>query len=119
MISDFPVTPKTLVQYVTLIEGGKVSNSAAKQKLFPALIEQPNSDVEELAKSLNIIQDASDDEIENLVKGVLDGQAEMVAAYKGGKKNLLGKFMGDVMKAGKGKLDPKTANQMLQKLLNK
>jgi aspartyl-tRNA(Asn)/glutamyl-tRNA(Gln) amidotransferase subunit B len=42
-----------------------------------------------------------------------------VEEYKSGKKGLLGLFMGEVMKQSQGKADPKVANQLLMKQLEK
>jgi len=42
---------------------------------------------------------------------------EKVQEYKNGKKSLLGLFMGDVMKATRGKADPKVTNQLILKRL--
>lgn len=117
-ITDFPISAKSIASYIQLIDEGKISHIAAKQKLFPAMIEAPNEEVSTLAKSLNIIQDASADDAVAIVQKVLDSQADLVTAYKNGKKNLLGKFMGDVMKEAKGKLNPKVANETLRKLLD-
>jgi aspartyl-tRNA(Asn)/glutamyl-tRNA(Gln) amidotransferase subunit B len=42
-----------------------------------------------------------------------------VIEYKNGKINLLGLFVGEVMKLGKGKIDPKMANQLVKESLEK
>ena len=41
-----------------------------------------------------------------------------VDRYKAGEKKLLGMFMGQVMKAGKGKVDPKVATKLLKDTLD-
>jgi aspartyl-tRNA(Asn)/glutamyl-tRNA(Gln) amidotransferase subunit B len=41
-----------------------------------------------------------------------------VNRYKSGEQQLIGFFMGQLMKASKGKLDPKTANQLLREKLS-
>ena len=53
-----------------------------------------------------------------MVDEVLARYPEKVAEYKNGKTGLLGLFMGDVMKATKGKADPKLTNQLLLKRLS-
>lgn len=42
---------------------------------------------------------------------------EKVAAYRAGNKGMLGLFMGEVMKASKGKADPRKANELVKQLL--
>jgi len=42
---------------------------------------------------------------------------DKVEEYKGGKKGILGLFMGEVMRLSGGKADPKKINQMLREAL--
>jgi aspartyl-tRNA(Asn)/glutamyl-tRNA(Gln) amidotransferase subunit B len=57
-------------------------------------------------------------ELEPLVERILADNPGQVAAYKGGKKGLLGFFVGRVMKETKGKADPKIVNELLRKKLD-
>ncbi|MBK9286435.1 MAG: hypothetical protein IPN38_01825 [Flavobacteriales bacterium] len=43
---------------------------------------------------------------------------DKVAAYRAGNKGLLGLFMGDVMKATKGKADPRRVNDVVKRMLD-
>jgi aspartyl-tRNA(Asn)/glutamyl-tRNA(Gln) amidotransferase subunit B len=47
----------------------------------------------------------------------LADNAESVASYRAGKQGLLGYFVGQVMKATRGKADPKRVSQLLRSLL--
>jgi aspartyl-tRNA(Asn)/glutamyl-tRNA(Gln) amidotransferase subunit B len=117
-INDFAVKPTTIGQLISLIEEGKVSNSVATQKIFPALIDSKLSP-EEIAKSNNWIQESDSDSLSTYIDQALAKFPEKVAEYKAGKKGLIGLFMGEVMKLSKGKADPKLTNKMLQEILNK
>lgn len=116
-IEDFKLAPATLGKLIDLIDEGKISNTTASINIFPAIAET-NEDPESYAKANNLIQDTSDDEIVNLAKVALEKYPDKVAAYKAGNKNLLGLFMGEFMKAAKGKADPKKANEILRNLLD-
>lgn len=70
-----------------------------------------------IAEELNLIQDSNSDSIRPIAEGVLAKYPEKVAEYKGGKKGLLAMFMGEVMKASKGKADPKVTTAILTELL--
>ena len=63
--------------------------------------------------------ESNDGFIVPIIDEVLARLPDKVAAYKKGKKNLIGLFMGEVMKAGKGKVDPKKANELIRKQLEK
>lgn len=117
-IHQFPLKPEAVAALIDLVQDNKVSSSMANQKLFPALIEQPDASPLKLAEELNIIQDSSTDSIEPIIDEVLAQFPDKVEAYRSGKKGLLGMFMGEVMKRSKGKADPKTTNQLLQKKLD-
>jgi aspartyl-tRNA(Asn)/glutamyl-tRNA(Gln) amidotransferase subunit B len=49
----------------------------------------------------------------------LDKFPAKVDEYKGGKLGLLGMFVGEVMKATKGKADPKLLNTLVKETLDK
>ncbi len=116
--SQFPISFPSLAKFITLIDENKVSNTIAYQRLFPALLEQPESEPLKLAESMNLIQSSDTDFLEGIAQEVLEAFPDKVAVYKKGKKGLIGFFMGELMKRSKGKADPKAANQLLRKLLD-
>jgi aspartyl-tRNA(Asn)/glutamyl-tRNA(Gln) amidotransferase subunit B len=117
-LSQFPVAPEQLVSFIQLIEDGQVSNSMAYQRVFPALIEAPQEAPLAIAKRLNVVQDSDSDTLEALVEEVLSKHPDAVMRYQKGKRGLLGFFMGEVMKASRGKADPKVSNALLRKKLD-
>lgn len=116
-ISEFPLSPKQLAEIISWIDGGKISHSAAAQKLFPALLENPTDSVEKLAISLNIIQESNADSLKEVILSVFEQHPAEVARFKSGENQLTGFFMGQIMKASGGKADPKTTNQLLRELI--
>ena len=118
-IKNFPLTPKHIADLIDLIESGAINNSIANQKVFPALIEQPEFSAKELAEKNNWIQESDTGALDGFIEEALSKFPDKVEAYKAGNKNLLGLFMGEVMKASKGKADPKvTSNLLREKLEN-
>ena len=118
-ITEFPIPPIQIAAIIQLIESNKINNTSATQILFPALINNPSANVAELAQSLNININTSDEDMMAFVNEVLAKYPDKVAEYKSGKKGLLGLFMGEVMKLAKGKLDPKEANKLVVAALEK
>lgn len=116
-IKRFEVKPKTISDMIALIDEGKVSSSAAQQ-IFKELVKNPTAAPIEIAKQLNLIQESDSSTIEPIVDEVLAKYPEKVQEYKDGKKSLLGMFMGEVMKASKGKADPKVATEIIKKKLD-
>jgi aspartyl-tRNA(Asn)/glutamyl-tRNA(Gln) amidotransferase subunit B len=118
-IEQFKITPKIIAEIIGLIDEGKISNATATQKLFPELMSAPTESPLSIATRLDILQSNDTGALQELVNQALAKYPEKVAEYKSGKTNLLGLFVGEVMKLGKGKADPKMANQMVKEALEK
>jgi aspartyl-tRNA(Asn)/glutamyl-tRNA(Gln) amidotransferase subunit B len=58
-------------------------------------------------------------ELAPIVDRILEANPGQVAAYRGGKTGLLGFFVGKVMKETEGKADPKVANELVRKRLER
>lgn len=116
-INDFPITAKGLSEFIELIETGKIASAIAYQRLFPAMLEQTNLNPNLLAEQLGLLQNADNQFIENVCKEVIAAFPDKVKEYQKGKKGLIGFFMGEVMKRSKGQAEPKSATELLTKLL--
>lgn len=117
-INQFPITPKQIAALIKIVDEGKVNFSTASQKVYPELIKTPDRSPLEIAEAMNLIQDSNTDSIIPIVEEVLAAMPEKVNEYKGGKKGLMGLFMGEVMKKSKGKADPKVASELLRSKLD-
>ncbi len=117
-IEDFPIAAKNIGLLVNLIEDGKVSHTAVSQKLFPLMLENPTVEPFELAKNNNLIQESDEGSLTAYIQQVIDENTVEIERYKNGEKQLLGLFMGKLMKVSGGKADPKLANQLLRTTLD-
>jgi aspartyl-tRNA(Asn)/glutamyl-tRNA(Gln) amidotransferase subunit B len=117
-IEDFPLKPAQIAEIISLIDGEKVSHSAASQRLFPKLIAAPNSTAAEIAEKENLLQESDNDSLEEMARQAIEKFPDKAAAYKNGNKGLLGLFMGEVMKISNRKANPKMASEILRKLLD-
>ena len=118
-ITNFDLKPAQIAEIIALIDDGKISNSAASQKLFPVFVSDSSKTALQVAEELNLIQESDEGELITIIETVLKGLPNEVERYKGGEKKLLGMFMGQVMKASKGKADPKTSSKLVQEILDK
>lgn len=116
-IEQFPLSGKTIANIIALIDEGKVSHSAAAQKLFPELLQKPESDVLALATELNIIQESDENSLKTLIEDVFKQHPAEFERFKSGENQLTGFFMGQIMKASGGKADPKTTSGLLRQLI--
>lgn len=116
-IKDFKVKAESIAELIDMIDTGKISNSIATQKIFPAMLEAPKLSPNTIAEANNWIQESDTNALDTFIEEALAKFPDKVEAYKKGNKNLLGLFMGQVMKASKGKADPKLTNQLIRKKL--
>ncbi|SFD14565.1 Asp-tRNA(Asn)/Glu-tRNA(Gln) amidotransferase subunit GatB [Spirosoma endophyticum] len=113
---QFPVSAERLASLIALIDSGIVSQTAAQQ-VFVLMTDQPNISPADLAQVHGLVQNRNTDDLQALVEQVLAAWPDKVEQYRKGKKNLLGLFVGEVMKKSKGSADPKLVNTLLAKTL--
>ena len=116
-INQTKLTPKAFADLVDLITKGTISNNIAK-KILPQMLESgadPQSIVEK--EGLSVISDEG--AIKELVQKVVSNNPAQVQAYKNGKTNLMGFFVGQIMKETKGRANPQVINKLLAEELNK
>lgn len=114
-ITDTKLTPENLAELIALIEKGTISNNIGKQIIIEMLKDGTKASVIVEKKGLSQISDER--AIKELVQKVVDAHPNEVEAYKNGKTNLLGFFVGQIMKETKGRANPKTVNQLLREII--
>ena len=122
-LKDFPVKPAEIAELISLIKAGKVSNTAANQKIFPEMIKANKNGTKknplQIAEQFNLIQESSESTLRKLINEAISKYPDKVIEYKNGKKGLVGLFVGEVMKLSQGKADPKITNQLIIQILEK
>ena len=114
-ITDTKLTPENLAELLTMIEKGTISNNIGKQIIVDMMNDGTQASKIVEAKGLSQITDVN--AIRKMVEEVVNNNPNQVEQYKSGKPNLFGFFVGQVMKATKGKANPKTVNDILKELL--
>ncbi|TNF62592.1 MAG: Asp-tRNA(Asn)/Glu-tRNA(Gln) amidotransferase GatCAB subunit B, partial [Deltaproteobacteria bacterium] len=112
----FPVAPGAIAELLGCVEDGTINGKIAK-KVFASMVETgraPKAIIDE--QGLAQVTDTG--AIEEEVRRILDASPSQVAQYKDGKTNIIGYFVGQVMKATKGAANPKAVNEILRRLLD-
>jgi aspartyl-tRNA(Asn)/glutamyl-tRNA(Gln) amidotransferase subunit B len=109
------VPAAALAQLIGLVKGGTLSHQAAK-RVFAELANR-GGDPRTIAEALGVIQVADSNVVAAWVSEVLGAHATEVGRYKTGETKLMAFFVGQVMKASKGKADPKLAQRVLEEKL--
>jgi aspartyl-tRNA(Asn)/glutamyl-tRNA(Gln) amidotransferase subunit B len=114
-IERSPVPAPALGELVDLIVDGTLSGRLAKE-VFAAMVESGESAAAIVgARGLRQVTDPG--AIEQAIDAVLAAQSAKVAEFRAGKEKLFGFFVGQVMKATGGKLNPALLNELLRKKL--
>lgn len=116
-ISESPVSAEQLASVLNRISDNTISGKIAKT-VFEALWAGEGKDADEIIESKGLKQVTDTGAIEAMVDEVLANNPDQVQQYRDGKEQLIGFFVGQIMKASKGKANPAQVNELLQKKLN-
>ncbi len=111
-IKNSPVSAENLGKLVDLISKDVISGKIAKDvfEIMAETGENPEEIVEK--KGLKQVTDTS--AIEAIIDTVIAANPDNVASYRAGKVNLMGWFVGQVMKQSQGKANPAMVNKLLK-----
>jgi aspartyl-tRNA(Asn)/glutamyl-tRNA(Gln) amidotransferase subunit B len=115
-IAQCSVTPALLADLLKLIEKGTISGKIAKT-VFDEMYKTGKAP-EAIVAEKGLVQVSDTGAIEAIIDEVLAKEAGQLAEYRSGKDKLFGFFVGQVMKASKGKANPALVNEILLKKLN-
>ena len=115
-VESSPVSPERLVELLRLVHDGTISLNVAKE-LFPELYAGDQS-ATRLVEAKGLRQVSDETELQALVNDVIEKHPAQVEHYRGGKEGVLGFFVGQVMKASKGKANPQKVNALLKTRLS-
>jgi len=116
-IDQTPISALDLAQLLKLVDDETISGKIAKT-VFVEMARSGKS-AQQIVKEKELIQISDSSAIEDIVSTVVDANPAEVQAYRNGKTKLLGFFVGQVMKATRGKANPKLVNDILNRQLKK
>ncbi|MFQ3581896.1 MAG: Asp-tRNA(Asn)/Glu-tRNA(Gln) amidotransferase subunit GatB [Chloracidobacterium sp.] len=115
-LSTSPVTPAALAELIALIADGTLSNKLAKD-VFERML-ATGKPAKAIVQELGGGQVSDVGQIEAIAHEVIAGNPKQTAEYRAGKTPLFAFFVGQVMKATKGKANPQVVNDVLKRLLD-
>jgi aspartyl-tRNA(Asn)/glutamyl-tRNA(Gln) amidotransferase subunit B len=115
-IEECALKPEQLSGLLHLMDKGLISGKIAKT-VFEEMY-KTGRDAETIVKEKGLVQVSDETEIEKSVDEVLAKYTGEVERFRAGDEKLLGFFVGQVMKATKGKANPKVVNELLRKKLS-
>jgi glutaminyl-tRNA synthetase len=112
---ELPFDGNALGELVAMVDGGSLSSTLAKE-VFEELATQGGS-AKAIVDRRGLSQIGDDGALEPAVLAVLAENEAAVQRYKAGNANLLGAFVGMVMKKTGGKANPKRVQELLKQKL--
>ncbi len=116
-ITKSPVSAPALAGLIARIKDDTISSKIAKT-VFEAMV-AGEGDADSIIASRGLKQVTDTGAIEKLVDDVIAGNPAQVQQFKEGKEQVIGFFVGQVMKASQGKANPGQVNKMLKEKLSK
>ncbi|MCA1960247.1 MAG: Asp-tRNA(Asn)/Glu-tRNA(Gln) amidotransferase subunit GatB [Desulfomonile sp.] len=110
-LASCAVKPEQLADLLKLIDAGTISGKIAKA-VFEEMC-STGGDPAEIINRKGLVQISDSEALTELVRKVLDDNRGEVEKYLAGKDKLFGFFVGQVMKASKGKANPQLVNDLL------
>lgn len=115
-IKDLFLTPKMLVDLMDMVASGKISSKQSKEVMFKVLETEKEPSV--IVKELGVEQISDDKTIRDIVVKVLDEHPDLIEDHRKG-KNTFDFFVGQVMKATRGKANPSLTAEIIRDEIEK
>ena len=116
-LKESPISAEHLGKLVDLISKEVISGKIAKDVFV--IMADTGKDPEQIVEEKGLKQVTDTGAIEAIIDNVIASNPDNLAAYKGGKTNLLGWFVGQVIKQSQGKANPAIVNKLLKEKLDK
>ena len=115
-INDVEITPAHIAELADALEDGKITSKQGKEVFAEMMATNKMPSVIIKEKGMEVVSDVG--EIDKIVQDVIAANPKAVEDFKGGKTNVVGWLMGQVMKLSHGKANPKQATEILNKYLS-
>jgi aspartyl-tRNA(Asn)/glutamyl-tRNA(Gln) amidotransferase subunit B len=112
---DLPVPPAALAELVALVDKGTLSGKQAKE-VFSRMWQERRR-ATDIVETESVAQVSDAGVLEETCRKVVTAHPDEAARYRAGRTQLLGFFVGAVMKETGGKANPKAVNEILRRLL--
>ena len=114
-IEDVPLSSEALAGLIRTVDQGTISNTVAKD-VFARMYDSGKS-AADIVQAEGLAQNSDADALLAFVRQAIAASPDAVDQVRKGRNNAFGFLVGHVMKASKGKANPKLVNDLLKKEL--
>ncbi len=115
-ITDTQVQPDQLAALAQMVDTRSITANTGKKVLESMY--RSGDDPQAIVEREGLAMVSSTSVIDAAVQAAFDNNPDELTRYRNGEKKLFGFFMGQMMRATKGKVDPQAARQRLQEMLD-
>jgi aspartyl-tRNA(Asn)/glutamyl-tRNA(Gln) amidotransferase subunit B len=115
-IRQAPISASVLAGLLRRIADGTISGKIAKD-VFDALWDR-GGDADQIIDAQGLRQISDSAEIEKIVEAIVAANPAQVAEFRAGRQKAFNFFVGQVMKASRGKANPAQVNEILRRKLS-
>ncbi|OGY90629.1 MAG: glutaminyl-tRNA synthase (glutamine-hydrolyzing) subunit B [Candidatus Komeilibacteria bacterium RIFCSPLOWO2_01_FULL_52_15] len=114
-ITESPVTPENMAEFIVLVYEGKVNSSAAQTILD--VMYREGKDPSDIAEDRKLFQTSDASGLAEFIKQAITENPDQAEQYRVGKEPVLQFLVGKVMKLSGGRADPAVVAKLLKKEL--
>jgi aspartyl-tRNA(Asn)/glutamyl-tRNA(Gln) amidotransferase subunit B len=115
-IEQVALSPQALADLVRIVDRGTISSTVAKN-VFATMYDTGRS-ADEIVRTEGLAQIGDEDALSDIVREAIAANPDAVEQFRKGRNNAFGFLVGHVMKASKGKANPKVVNELLKRELS-
>jgi len=112
---EMALTPTHLADLLKLVDAGTINITTGKSLLQD--VQESGKAPMQIVEEKGLAQMTDDSAIRAICEQVIAENPDEAASYRDGKESLIGWFVGQVMRASRGKADAKAAKEILTELL--
>jgi aspartyl-tRNA(Asn)/glutamyl-tRNA(Gln) amidotransferase subunit B len=112
---ELKLTPAYLAEIIQLVDANTVNTTTGKALLDK--VQESGNSPKTIVESEGLAQMTDSGALTKIAQAIIAANPDNVAKYRGGKDNLIGWFVGQLMRESGGTADPNTARDVLQDLL--
>jgi glutaminyl-tRNA synthetase len=114
-LTDLPFGGEAVGRLAALVATGRITRAGGREVLAELVVQGGDPEAIVTRRGLTAVADAG--ALAPIIQGILASRPDKVAEYRGGRTNLLGLFIGDVMRATRGTADPAVVRTLLEEAL--
>jgi aspartyl-tRNA(Asn)/glutamyl-tRNA(Gln) amidotransferase subunit B len=116
-IEQMPLAPGALAGLIQIVDKGTISSTVAKD-VFAKMYDSGRR-AEDIVQAEGLAQTSDADQLLVLVRDAIASSPDAVEQVRKGRNNAFGFLVGHVMKASKGKANPKVVTELLKRELDR